>query len=86
MTRICAAPVAQQQLPQPTNLERWVGEGGWLVELLLPRTDGGVLFQAIVAGIVFVLLLRPARRLELVQLWLGGLVFVAGLFMLRAAH
>ncbi|MDP9427985.1 MAG: hypothetical protein M3Q47_03510 [Actinomycetota bacterium] len=76
----------RQQVAQPTELERRVGEGGWLVELLLPRTDAGVLFQAIVVGVVFALLLQPARRLELVQLWLGALVFIAGLFVLRAAH
>ena len=86
MTRGPAAVLAQQQLPEPTQLERWVGEGGWLVELLLPRTDGGVLLQAVVVGVVFALLLRPARRVGLTQLWLGGLVFTAGLFMLRAAH
>lgn len=86
MTGTGGAPLAQQELRQPTELERWVGEGGWLVELLLPRTDAGVLFQAIVVGVAFALLLRPARRAELMQLWLGGLVFTAGLFMLRAAH
>lgn len=32
-----------RELPQPTRLERWVGEDGWLVELLLPRADAGVL-------------------------------------------
>lgn len=73
-------------LPQPTDLERWVGEGGWLVELLLPRTDAGVLFQATVLSVIFALLLRPARRAELFQLWLGGAVFTTGLFMLRAVH
>ena len=72
--------------PQPTGLERWVGEGGWLVELLLPRTDAGVLLQASVLAVVFALLLRPARRAELFQLWLGGAVFTTGLFVLRAAH
>ncbi len=86
MTLSGGAPPARQQLAQPTELERWVGEGGWLVELLLPRTDAGVLFQAIVVGVGFALLLRPARRVELVQLWLGALVFTAGLFVLRAAH
>jgi hypothetical protein len=78
--------LTQQEPRQPTELERWVAEGGWLVELLLPRTDAGVLFQAIVVGVAFALLLRPARRVGLMQLWLGGLVFTAGLFMLRAAH
>ncbi len=84
MTPSGAAPLAPSKAP--TELERRVSEGGWLVELLLPRTDAGVLFQAIVVGAVFALLLRPARRVELVHLWLGGLLFVAGLFMLRAAH
>ncbi len=77
---------AQGEIPQPTKLERWVGEGGWFVELLLPRTDAGVLGQAIVMSIVFGLLFRPAHRVELMQLWVGGAVFTAGLFMLRAAH
>jgi hypothetical protein len=67
-------------------VERWVGEGGWLVELLLPRTDDGVLVQALVVLAVFGLLLRPARRTGLLQLWLGALVFLAGLFVLRASH
>lgn len=73
-------------LPQPTELERLVGEGGWLVELLLPRTDAGVLAQAALVVLVFALLLRPARRADLMQLWVGGVVFTAGLFMLRASH
>jgi hypothetical protein len=73
-------------LPRPTELERLVGEGGWLVELLLPRTDAGVLVQAIVVVLVLALLYRPARRAALVQLWVGGAVFTAGLFVLRASH
>lgn len=79
-------PLAQDQLPQPTKLERWVGEGGWFVDLLLPRTDAGVLGQAILLSIVFGLLIRPARRAELMQLWVGGAVLTTGLYMLRAAH
>ena len=71
---------------EPSDLERRVSEGGWLVELLLPRTDAGVLVQAVVVIGVFALLLHPARRTGLVQLWLGGLVFTAGLFVLRASH
>ena len=71
---------------QPSDVERWVGEGGWLVDLLLPRTDGGVLVQAALVAALFALLLRPARRAGLVQLWLGALVFLAGLFVLRASH
>ncbi len=81
-----STPRVAQQLPQPTDLERRVGEGGWLIELLLPRTDAGVLVQAVVVALVFALLLRPARRAALLQLWLGSAVFVAGLFMIRAAH
>lgn len=73
-------------LPEPTPLERWVGEGGWLVELLLPRTDAGVLFQAVVVVVVFALLVRPAHRAGFLQLWVGCLTFTAGLFMLRAVH
>lgn len=80
------APVAHQQLPQPTRLERWVGEGGWLVDLLLPSTDAGVLGQAIGVSILFGLLVLPARRARLMQLWAGGAVFTAGLFVMRAAH
>lgn len=77
---------AEGQLPQPTDLERRVGEGGWLVDLLLPSTDSGVLVQAIVVSVVFALLVRPARSAALMQLWTGGAVFTAGLFVLRAAH
>jgi hypothetical protein len=81
-----SAAAATEQLPQPTDLERWVGEGGWFVDLLPPRTDAGVAAQAVVVAFVFALLLVPARRLQLMQLWTGGLVFTAGLFMLRANH
>lgn len=75
-----------EQLPQPTDLERWVGDGGWLVDLLLPRTDAGVLVQAVLVLVVFLLLLRPARRAGLIQLWAGGAVFIGGMFVLRGAH
>jgi hypothetical protein len=74
------------RLPEPSQLERRVGEGGWLVELLLPRTDAGVLVQAIVVLVVFALLYRPARRSQLLQLWAGSFPFIAGLFVLRASH
>lgn len=72
--------------PHPTDLERWVSEGGWLVELLLPRTDAGVLAQAAAVAVLFALAWRPARRAEVLQLWSGAAVFTAGLFMLRAVH
>lgn len=71
---------------EPTRFERWVGDGGWLVDLLLPSTDAVVAGQAVLVTAVFGFLLRPARRAGLTQLWLGGAVFTAGLFMLRAAH
>ena len=77
--------VAEQQ-PEPTRLERWVGESGWLVDLLLPSTDAGVLAQGLVLGVVFCLLLLPARWLGVVQLWAGAVVFTAGLFVLPGAH
>ncbi len=73
-------------LPQPTDLERRVGEGGWLVDLLLPSTDAGVLVQAVLVSAFFALLVLPARRAGLLQLWAGSAVFTAGLFVLRAAH
>ena len=84
MTR--SAALAPPPLREPTSLERWVGEGGWLVDVLLPRTDAGVLFQAVLVALVFALLFRPARKAALVQLWLGAATFTAGLFVLRAAH
>jgi hypothetical protein len=77
---------ADQPLPQPTRLERWVGHGGWFVDLLLPSTDAGVLAQAVIVLILFALLIRPARRTRLMQLWMGGAAFTGGLFVLRASH
>lgn len=77
---------APPRLPEPTKLERWIGEGGWFVDLLLPSTDAGVAVQAVVLTVVFGLLLLPARRLGIVQLWAGIVVFTAGLFVLRGAH
>ena len=73
-------------LPVPTDLERRVAEGGWLIDLLLPSTDTGVAVQAAVVSVVLLLLVRPARRVGLLQLWAGVTVFTAGLFVLRAAH
>ena len=75
-----------EELPQPTQLERWIGEGGWLVDLLLPSTDAAVAAQGAVLLVAFLLVLRPARRLGLFQLWLGLAVFTGGLFVLRGAH
>ena len=56
-------------------------------DLLLPTTDAGVLAQAGIVGVVVVWLLVLTRRQRDLQfLVLGAAVFVAGLFMLRAAH
>lgn len=70
----------------PSELERRVGEGGWLVELLLPRTDAGVVVQTVLVVAVLALLLRPARNAGLVRLWVGGAAFTAGLLVLRGSH
>lgn len=73
-------------LPTPTRAERWVSEGGWLVDLLLPSTDRAVAQQAVVVALVFLLLLPRAWRAELTQLWAGSLIFTSSLFVLRALH
>lgn len=86
MTGVAVQDGGPERRPQPTDLERWVGEGGWLVELLLPRTDAGVAVQAVVLSTLFAALYRPARRVGVVQLWVGVAVFTAGLFILRGAH
>lgn len=65
---------------------QWVSDGGWLVELLLPRTDAGVLVQALVLAGVFGLLLWPAVRYRMLLPWAGAAVFTAGLLVLRGAH
>jgi len=75
-----------QPLPQPSTLERWVDEGGWLVDLLLPSSNAGVAGQALIATVMSALLFRPARRLGIVQLWARIAVCTAGLFVLRGAH
>jgi len=68
------------------ELERRVSEGGFLIELLLPRTDAGVLAQVVTVAIIAALLWRPARRIGLLQLWVGVVVFTGGLMALRALH
>jgi hypothetical protein len=56
-------------------------------DLLLPTTDAGVFAQAVLALVVFVaLFVRVRRERDLRLLVVGGAVFTAGLFMLRAAH
>lgn len=73
-------------LPVPTRAERWVSDGGWLVDLLLPATDRAVAQQAVVVGVVFLALLPRAWRADLTQLWAGSLVFTSSLFVLRGLH
>jgi hypothetical protein len=56
-------------------------------DLLLPTTDAGVAVQAVIAAVLFgALLVRTRDEPDLRLLVAGGMVFVAGLFMLRAAH
>lgn len=62
------------------------GKGGWYVDLLLPSTDAGVSARPSSCRSLFALLIRPARRARLMQLWVGGAAFTAGLFVLRASH
>lgn len=58
----------------------------WWIEILLPRTDAGVAFQALVVLVVFAGLWWPARRLSVLTLWRGLLLFTIGLFGLRTLH
>lgn len=56
-------------------------------EFLQPRTDAGVLAQVIAAAVVMSLLAwRSHRDRDLLRLVLGGGMFLAGLFVLRAMH
>lgn len=55
--------------------------------LLQPRTDAGVLAQAIVLLVVVVAVAWRVRHdADLVRLVVGAGVFGAGLFVLRAMH
>lgn len=56
-------------------------------EFLQPRTDAGVLAQAITAAMLVAgLAWRVRADRDLLWLVLGGGMFVAGLFVLRAMH
>ena len=56
-------------------------------ELLQPRTDAGVLTQAVLLVVVVAALAwRTRRDRDLVRLVLGGGFFIGGLFVLRAMH
>lgn len=58
-----------------------------LLDLLLPKTDLGVLIQVIVTGLIFALVLwRLWAKSELRLLVIGLGLFVFGLIGLRALH
>ncbi len=58
-----------------------------MIELLLPRTDAGVVVQAVVAVVIIGLALWFARRRPDARLLVIGVaVLTAALFGLRAVH
>lgn len=58
-----------------------------MIELLLPRTDAGVLAQLIVAVVVFGALAVAVRRNRDLLVFVGGLATVtAAWFALRTVH
>lgn len=74
-------------LPTPTRAEQWVSEGGLLVEILLPRTDAGVLTQLIIVLTISGLLLWRVRHDRDLRFFVAAIsFFVLSLFVLRAAH
>lgn len=68
-------------------VEQWVEGGGWLVEVLLPRTDAGVAAQlafVVVTGSVAWWAVRKHRDARFL---VGAVVFfVLSLFALRTLH
>lgn len=69
------------------RVNEWISEGGWLVELLLPRTDAGVVAQLAAVVLVAALLLWRVRRHADLRLLVAAVTFfVLGLFSLRAMH
>ena len=58
-----------------------------MTDLLLPRTDAGVLAQVVVLATVFALALWAARRNRDAMVFVAGVaVFTAGLVALRTLH
>ncbi len=58
-----------------------------LTDLLLPRTDGGVLAQGVVVGAALAVLALAFRRdPDILWLLAGVAVLLLGLFGLRALH
>lgn len=70
-----------------TTAGRGVEQGGWLVEVLLPRTDAGVVAQLGGLAVISVVLLWVTRRRPDVRfVVVPALVLVALLFGVRALH
>ncbi len=58
-----------------------------MIDLLLPRTDGGVLVQAVVASIVFVAALVAVRRNPELRTFVIGVGTITAAWMaLRTVH
>lgn len=58
-----------------------------MIELLLPRTDAGVVVQVAVATVTFAVLLLLTRRNRDLRFLVGALAFATfAFFGLRAAH
>ena len=58
-----------------------------MTELLLPRTDAGVLAQTVTAGAVYAAALVAVRRNRELLWFVGGLAALTlGLFALRTLH
>ena len=56
-------------------------------DLLLPRTDGGVLVQAVVIGLIFSFALVGVRRDRELRLLVAGMTVLTGAwFGLRSLH
>ena len=55
-------------------------------DLLMPRTDRGVLAQVATVTLVLLMALPWARRWRVMTLWAGSALLVAGVFAVRAVH
>lgn len=63
-----------------------MGSTARTLEVILPRTDAGVLLQAAIVATLALVALPLARRWHVLQLWTGTVLLVAGLFGVRALH
>ena len=63
------------------------GFAGWMIDLLLPRTDAGVAVQAIVVTVLAVIALALTWRNRDLRLFAGGLAMITYVWMaLRTVH